>query len=70
MPNSQAAPSGKIEETASLQVTESRSETPRYCTVEGTLQTGYTNQLIHFNSVQDPTEVNQDAETLDLPSVK
>ena len=56
------------EEPESSQGTHYRPETPIPYNVEGTLQIGKSHHVIHFNSVQDPTEVNIDSETLYSPS--
>ena len=39
---------------------QSTVKTPTRFTVEGNLQSGKINQVIHFNSLQDPNEFNLD----------
>ena len=59
-----AAPSGMTEEPVSTRGTYTSSETPRTSTGEGYLQLGQINQVIHYNSVQNPTDIKIDSENL------
>ena len=69
-PDTQAVPRGMTEYPVSPQVTEGDLKSPRPSIGEGTHNTEHINQVIHINSVQDLTEVNLDAETLDSKSLE
>ena len=64
----QAATSGITEDPAPVQVIEAISETPSPSTGEGSHHLGWIHQVIQYNSVKNPTEVNLDAEMLASPS--
>ena len=55
-------------EHESTRVTEARSDTPSLYNGEGDLQLGQIHQVIHSNSLQNPTDINPDAEMLASPS--
>ena len=69
-PDTQAVQIGMTEYPESPQVTEDGLKSPRPSIEEGTHHKGHTNQVICINSVQDLTEVNLDAETLDSRSLE
>ena len=62
--DNQAAPIGMIEQPDSVQVTYAMSDNKRPSTGEGALQQGKSHQVIHSNSVKNPTEINLYTETL------
>ena len=68
--DTQVSPSCMIEDPASFHRIYSISEATIKSTVESTHQTGQSNQVIHFKSIQDPNQVNLYAEILDSPSAE
>ena len=64
----QDALSGITEEPSSVQGIEVKSDNPIPSTVEEDNHLGRSHQVRHYNSVQNPTEVNLDKRTLALPS--
>ena len=68
--DTQTIPRGMTEYPESPQVTEGGLKSLRPSIEEGTHNTEHINQVIHINSVQDLTEVNLDAETLDSKSLE
>ena len=53
---------------ATMWGTDAVSDTPSTSTGNGTLQLGQSHQASHSRSVQEPTEVNLDAEMMASPS--
>ena len=68
--NPKAAFIGTKEYPSPYQGTYASLENPRTSTGEGNLKTGKINQLIHFNSVQNPSDMNLDIDALYSPGNK
>ena len=66
----QVSHSSMKEDTASAQVIEAISDTPSPSAVDVAHRLGWSHQVRHSNSAQNPTGVNLDASTLASPSVE
>ena len=64
------APNGMTEEPVSVQVIKAISNTPIPSTGEVSHHLRRIHQVSHYNSSQNPTEINLDVETLASPSVE